>query len=70
MAAESEAPAQVVGICHLCEHLDLGPAATGMSCAAFPDGIPMEIRIGEVDHRAPYPGDHGIQFRERGHEAQ
>jgi hypothetical protein len=31
-------------------------------CAAFPDGIPWEIWRVEVDHREPYPGDHGLRW--------
>ena len=50
-----------VPICYSCAHLyDL--AAEGMSCAAYPQGIPVQIIESEVDHRAPYAGDGGIQF--------
>jgi hypothetical protein len=31
-------------------------------CAAYPDGIPWEIQAGEVDHRQPWAGDHGIRY--------
>lgn len=65
MSELREAPAEVVGICHRCRHLDRTPAGEGMRCGAYPERIPMEIRIGIVDHHLPQPGDHGIQFRER-----
>jgi len=33
-----------------------------LTCAAFPQRIPIIILIGENNHREPFPGDHGIQF--------
>lgn len=66
MSAErDDTPAELVGICHQCVHLDRTPEGRGQRCTAFPDGIPTEIRIGLVDHTKPYPGDHGVQFRQR-----
>ncbi len=46
-------------ICTYCRHWHVGP---GHTCAAFPEGIPMPIWLGENNHRAPYEGDHGVQF--------
>jgi hypothetical protein len=34
----------------------------GLTCDAFPDGIPDEIIMGDSDHRKPVKGDHGLQF--------
>jgi hypothetical protein len=50
--------------CEGCRHLDWMPrdGAQHETCAAFPEGIPLEIWKGECAHRTPYPGDHGIQF--------
>jgi len=34
----------------------------GLTCDAYPDGIPDAILFGDSDHKTPYPGDHGITF--------
>ena len=47
-----------LGICHTCKHR----RSNGMSCNAFPEGIPIVILIGDFMHTAPYPGDNGIQY--------
>lgn len=37
----------------------------GLTCKAFPEGIPETILTGEHDHANPYLGDHGIQFEKK-----
>ena len=37
----------------------------GLTCDAFPGGIPEDIILASNDHSNPYPGDHGIQFEPR-----
>ena len=43
-------------LCRLCKHRD------GIRCAAYPNLIPLAIRLMHVDHRQAYPGDNGITF--------
>lgn len=33
-----------------------------LTCAAYPDGIPVAILESDVDHRRPHPGDGGVVF--------
>jgi hypothetical protein len=47
-------------LCDLCKHRH--PGSHPPACAAYPDRIPLAIRLMQVDHRQPYPGDHGIRF--------
>ena len=35
-------------------------------CLAFPQGIPADILQNKIDHKKPYKGDHGIQFKAKG----
>lgn len=48
-------------VCSWCAHLY---RLEGRTCDAFTkrDSIPLEIWMGEHEHRTPYPGDNGIQF--------
>jgi hypothetical protein len=48
-------------ICLDCKHLN-DEIDDAFVCAAFPDGIPMEIVLGDFDHHKPHPDDNGIQF--------
>ena len=38
---------------------------TGITCDAFPNGIPLPFASGDVSHMKPVNGDNGIQFEPR-----
>lgn len=46
-------------MCMSCIHL-----GTGLTCKAFPRGIPEAIWASRHDHRTPLPGDKGVQFEQ------
>lgn len=39
-------------------------AARGLTCDAYPDGIPDAIVYTRIDHRDPLLGDHGLRFEQ------
>ena len=47
------------GKCNRCRHV----SNDGLTCEAFPEGIPAEILTGKHDHTKAFPGDGGIRFR-------
>lgn len=47
--------------CFACVHFH-GWGALGPTCDAFPKQVPDDIYFGQVDHRQPFPGDHGIRW--------
>jgi hypothetical protein len=47
-------------LCDHCKHRHFGTHPP--TCAAFPQRLPVEIRLMYVDHRQPYPGDGDIRF--------
>lgn len=51
-------------LCAGCDHLDRTADLGAERCAAFPNGIPAEIFLEGGDHRRPFRGDNGIQYRE------
>lgn len=48
-------------ICLFCKHFDQDNQA-GLTCKAFPAGIPADILESRTDHRQPIKGDNGLQF--------
>jgi hypothetical protein len=57
----TKSPEEWLG-CFECKHLRPDEGAV---CDAFPQGIPIEIASGQIDHLEPRKGDHGIQFEPR-----
>ena len=53
-----------VPACWDCTHLFLDVTIGEVRCAAFPDGVPVDIRKGENRHTEPMPGDGGIQYEQ------
>jgi hypothetical protein len=47
-------------LCDICKHRHHGTHPP--TCDAFPQRIPVDIRLMYADHRLPYPGDNGIHF--------
>lgn len=45
---------EVIGICHTCSRQYTDDPRT---CDAYPNGIPIQIRSGEHDHRVPFGGE-------------
>ncbi|KNZ68846.1 hypothetical protein Tfer_2615 [Thermincola ferriacetica] len=50
-------------ICMTCDHFIDDPER--LICEAFPNGIPEAIINSQADHRMPYPGDNGIQYKRK-----
>lgn len=48
----------IAPMCVYCKHI----AAEGLTCAAYPGGIPAAIVESRRDHRQAYRGDGGIRF--------
>ncbi len=47
-------------LCDMCKHRHHGTHPP--TCDAFPERIPVDIRLMYADHGLAYPGDNGIRF--------
>lgn len=48
-------------VCTFCVHFDETDVLARL-CKAFPNGIPLDIWLGQKNHDEPYPGDNGVRF--------
>lgn len=56
----------VSSVCSLCNNF-YRKNASKRQCAAFPEGIPLEIWKGKNDHTQPFEGDGGIRYEKYVH---
>lgn len=52
-------PCAKLVMCSFCAH-----RKSGLTCDAFPDGIPKEL-MKRGEHDTPFPGDNGIRFESK-----
>ena len=48
-----------IGSCLTCKHINRDNIR---ECKAFPDGIPIPITMGMINHDKPYKNDNGLQY--------
>jgi len=58
-----DVPLRMSSQCVTCDHW-----TSGLSCEAFPDGIPEQIWKAGRDHSRPFPGDGGLMYADIGQE--
>lgn len=64
VSAKRDGVHQMEPICFNCARLREGRTASGhFGCEAFPDGVPLDIYLGEFDHTKPHEGDNGLRFQ-------
>lgn len=51
-------------LCWSCKHYDATAPGGVFRCAAYPNGIPADIRDGNVKHTTPHDDDNGVQFEQ------
>lgn len=58
----------VMPLCKVCKYY-LSNDGLKFKCRAFPNGVPGKITHSEFDHRQPFIGDRGYQFKPKDEEA-
>ena len=57
--------AKKVDSCLTCKHIlfkEVNGVKQPLFCKAFPDGIPLDIQVGNTIHDKPYKGDNGFRY--------